>query len=140
MRETSQILEQAIFMRHANQEYLKPNMEQAARYIRHIVEESTETDEAIEQQDAVKLVDGLVDGIVVHMGALISLLGTYHAEQAWRAVWGANYSKVNGKFGPTVFRDDGQVGKPAGWVGPEHDLARIVEESGLAKAMMEGLK
>lgn len=136
MTNQSQIADQAEFMALGLQRISGPNLAQAQRYMEHIAEELDEIDAAITQDDAVKLVDGLFDLAVVTLGALISLLGEEHAEQAWDAVSGANLRKVDGTHGPVRWRDDKQIGKPEGWNGPESELAQIIIDSGLRDAIM----
>jgi len=116
--------DQKRFMALARQTVDVWNPAQAGRYIDHLREEADETRTAWAEGDATKTVDGLVDSIVVALGALLSL-GVDPVE-AWGAVHRANMSKVDGSLGETVWRSDGQVGKPHGWVGPEAALERLI--------------
>jgi predicted HAD superfamily Cof-like phosphohydrolase len=125
--------QQALFMIRCNQDSNRLNEEQAARYIAHLLEESAEVYEAVQHDDVVKTVDGLVDSIVVAVGGLISLLGTDGAQRAWDIVHDKNLSKVDGRFGPIRWRDDGQVGKPEGWQGPEAELTKLCVENGVIR-------
>ena len=118
--------DQREFMTLAGQSTDRINMPQAVRYIRHIAEEANETSDAYDDGDFVKTVDGLVDTIVVCLGALWSL--GIDPAKAWDAVHAANMRKVDGSLGPVVKRPDGQVGKPDGWFGPEHDLTSLVAQ------------
>lgn len=124
-------LDQAAFMRLGNQDTDRVNIEQAKRYIRHLLEEAQETATADEGETIVGTVDGLVDSIVVAAGALISLLGPDGAQQAWNIVMDCNLAKVDGRHGPIRWREDLQIGKPSGWVGPEFALEQLCRDRGL---------
>lgn len=100
---------------------------QAYRYINHLAEESRETLDAWSNEGTFeKVIDGLVDSIVVALGALHSL--GVDPDRCWAAVHAANMRKVNGSLGSIVKRPDGQIGKPPGWYGPEDDLKQIWRE------------
>lgn len=115
------------------------SVEQALKYLDHLDEELNEIYKAAKATNIVGIVDGLVDSIVVASGALISLLGADGAQQAWDAVMDANMAKVDGRHGPVRWRDDGQIGKPAGWHGPELELAKIIERTGIAEQFMQAV-
>lgn len=116
--------DQTKFMELAGQTTDQWNLEQTARYLNHIDEEADEIKQATADQDFVKLLDGLIDICVVSTGAIRSL--GIDPDRAWQAVMRANYSKVDGTYGPIVYRGDQQIGKPAGWYGPEDELASLV--------------
>jgi predicted HAD superfamily Cof-like phosphohydrolase len=99
------------------------NEGQAARYLSHIEEESKETVLAWDRGDMVNVIDGAVDTIVVAIGLLHSL--GIDPFRAWDAVHRANMRKVSGECGAMVLRDDGQLGKPIHWYGPEEELAKL---------------
>ena len=101
----------------------KFNEEQASRYLSHMEEEAEETVLAWDRGDMVNVIDGAVDTIVVAIGLLHSL--GVDPFKAWDAVHRANMRKVDGSCGPIVKREDGQLGKPANWYGPEEDLAKL---------------
>ena len=111
------------FMMAGGQSIGKLHYDQAHRYLCHIVEESHETQAAFINRDYVKVIDGAVDTIVVAIGLLHSL--GVDPFKAWDAVHKANQSKLDGSLGPIVLRDDGQIGKPVGFVGPEEELAKL---------------
>jgi predicted HAD superfamily Cof-like phosphohydrolase len=69
----------------------------------------------------VSVIDGAVDTIVVAIGLLHSL--GIDPFKAWDAVHRANMSKI--VDGKVYLREDGQIGKPPGFVGPEEDLAKL---------------
>ncbi len=100
------------------------NEDQAARYLSHIEEESKETVLAWDRGDMVNVIDGAVDTIVVAIGLLHSL--GVDPFRAWDAVHKANMSKI--VDGKVYRREDGQIGKPPGFVGPEEDLAKLWNE------------
>ena len=115
--------DQRRFMILGEQTIGKFNEEQAWRYADHMEEEAQETGEALTAKDYVKAIDGAVDTIVVAIGLLHSL--GVDPFKAWDAVHKANMRKVSGECGPIVRRDDGQLGKPIHWYGPEEDLAKL---------------
>lgn len=115
--------DQAEFMQAGGQTVDGFNAHQAARYVRHITEEARETAEAFDQGRHVHVIDGAVDTIVVALGLLLSY--GINPDDAWKAVHTANMRKlVDGK---PYIRPDGQIGKPPGWVGPEKELAQLIE-------------
>lgn len=128
---TEVFYDQEKFMGLGGQVVNKLDIEQFHRYHSHIREEVQETFNAVADEDWSKVVDGLVDTIVVSAGALISLLGRDGAEAAWDAVHCANMSKVDGSLGPIRWRSDGQVGKPDGFVGPDANLESLCFKAGL---------
>lgn len=97
------------------------NPVQAKRYLSHIIEESRETQIAFLTGDNVKAIDGAVDTIVVAIGFLHSM--GVDPFKAWNAVHAANMRKVID--GKVYRREDGQIGKPDGWYGPEEDLSKL---------------
>lgn len=100
------------------------NASQISRYVNHLEEEARETRRAFEIRDAIKLVDGAVDTIVIALGILHS--AGVNPDECWAAVHRANMRKVDGSCGEIVLRKDGQIGKPADWFGPEADLEKIL--------------
>ena len=72
----------------------------------------------------VKALDGAVDTIVVAIGFICSM--GIDPNKAWAAVNAANMRKV--VDGKVYRRDDGQIGKPPLWYGPEEELAALVRE------------
>lgn len=119
--------DQAAFMKAGEQTVGTFNEEQAWRYAEHMEEEVQETAEAMTDRDYVKAIDGAVDTIVVAIGLLHSI--GVDPDKAWQLVHQANMSKVvNGKV---YRRDDGQIGKPPGFVGPEAALADLFRQATL---------
>jgi predicted HAD superfamily Cof-like phosphohydrolase len=115
--------DQRRFMLLGEQTIGKLNYDQAHRYLCHIVEESHETQAAFINRDYVNVIDGAVDTIVVAIGLLHSLgVDPY---RAWDAVHAANMRKI--VDGKVYRRDDGQIGKPPGFVGPEEELKKLFD-------------
>jgi predicted HAD superfamily Cof-like phosphohydrolase len=115
--------DQAAFMRAGDQTVGEWNAIQAIRYAAHVEEEAVELVDALAEKNYVKAVDGAVDCIVVCIGFLHSLGVDPNA--AWAAVHRANMRKV--VDGKVCRREDGQIGKPPGWYGPEEELAELVK-------------
>ncbi len=129
---TSPFNQQANFMELGGQTTGTLNLEQAERYLSHILEEAEELRHAWDMYDydaehAVKVVDGAVDTIVVCIGFLHSL--GVDPQKAWDAVHRANMSKFeNGK---PVFRVDGQIGKGRFFKPPDEELEILVKAAGM---------
>ena len=115
--------DQRRFMILGGQSIGKFNFVQASRYLDHMREEAHETGRDFSAGDYVKAIDGAVDTIVVAIGLLHSL--GVDPFKAWDAVHAANMRKVDNSCGPIVKREDGQLGKPIHWYGPEKDLAKL---------------
>lgn len=116
--------DQAAFMLAGGQTTDTFNEAQAWRYVGHIREETEETELAMHLGNYVHAIDGAVDIIVVAIGLLHSL--GVNPDKAWAAVHAANMRKVIN--GEVYRRDDGQIGKPPGWYGPEEELAKLWNE------------
>ena len=87
------------------------NEAQFNMYVDLIDEEgNVELKEAIEARDRVKILDALLDTIVVTVGALHSL--GVDAEGAWNEVIRSNMSKVDSATGKLIKREDGKILKP----------------------------
>lgn len=110
------------------------NLDQARRYAFHVREETKELTESIHELACATnddehiawltdATDGAADVIVVALGFMISL--GLNPDEVMGAVFAANMRKiVDGKI---YRRDDGQIGKPPGWYGPEAELKKMVE-------------
>lgn len=81
-------------------------------------EEFHEYMDAEDENDVVEIVDGLLDIIVIAWGSLLAYVGEDKALAAAGEVVRSNLDKVLGEGRP-VFRDDGKVLKPEGWIGPD---------------------
>jgi len=88
-----------------------------------IKEEIQETLDAIRQNNLVALADGIVDSIVVLLGAAI----TYGIDirPVWDIVHASNMAKKGGKL-----REDGKMLKPEGWE-PPNVRAEISRQQGM---------
>lgn len=125
------------FMSLANQSVTGFNLPQMRRYIQHATEEARETEDSLLEsygaptreatvECLTHVLDGLIDQIVVATGGILSMgIDPY---EAWQIVLRANMSKVDGTLGETVLRDDGQIGKPMGWVSPHAELRKLVDK------------
>lgn len=90
-----------------------------------IAEEAGETCAAIILGDLVGAIDGLCDLLCVTYGAAIEFgvdLGPF-----WDEVHRTNMAKVGGPV-----REDGKIGKPSGWVGP--DIAGVLARTTTARS------
>jgi NTP pyrophosphatase (non-canonical NTP hydrolase) len=101
------------------------------------LEELIEMDQAINERDAAKLVDALVDQIVVAVGSL-NLLGV-NSQGAWDEVLRANMAKQRGN-NPTRSGSGGvDLIKPAGWEPP--NMAQfVVDPLGPPGALLPGIQ
>lgn len=77
-------------------------------------------------EDAVTIVDGVMDTIVVLLG-LVRSMGL-PAEALWDVVAKKNLEKI-GEDGKVTRRADGKILKPEGWTPPEPELLAIIEEA-----------
>lgn len=128
--------DQSQFMTLAGQSIEGLDVVQCSKYTAHVQEEAAELAAAAGGcvEDEVEVIDALVDTIVVSAGALISLIGVDGANRAWKAVLTANFRKVLGsphQEEGICYREDGQIGKPSGWVSPRADLEKIAKDIGL---------
>lgn len=87
-------------------------------------EELEEFDEAYARGDLVKASDAIIDLTVVALGTAV-MMGLPFSPM-WDAVLEANNSKIVGR---TKRGFDVDLVKPEGWVGPEEELKRLLDES-----------
>lgn len=73
-------------------------------------------DEADTLEQMTEVLDGIIDGVYVLLG-LGHCMGLPLAE-AWKEVHASNMAKL-GKNGQPIFREDGKVLKPDGWLKPD---------------------
>lgn len=121
---------QKAFMLAGGQTVDRLNLDQAHRYRIHIVEEVDELCEALfdferegSLETLVKVLDAVSDLKVVANGLAWSL--GVNPSDVDKAVADANDRKLVG--GKVYRREDGQIGKPPGWVGPEAEIEEIVK-------------
>lgn len=86
--------------------------------MRFLVEELFEGIEACENGNAEKLVDALIDLIVVAAGTLS--IGKVDAQKAWNEVRRANMSKVRQANPNRIGSGGADLVKPEGWKEPDH--------------------
>lgn len=108
--------DQEKFMKACDQSVGEFNHKQFTMYLGLIKEETTELNEAINNNDAVETLDALIDMLVVTIGAIHS--AGYDAEGAWKEVMKTNFEKIDNETGKVRKREDGKVLKPLGWVPP----------------------
>ena len=96
---------------------------QLALRLRLIIEELTETLEAMRDGDLVEAFDGVVDllYVVVGMGVAMGL----PLNLGWEEVHRTNMAKVRGPDGAIVI--NGKIQKPEGWESPTKRLAELVD-------------
>jgi len=85
-------------------------------YIKLMMEEGDELDDAIAAHDRVETLDALIDILVVTIGAIHS--AGFDAEGAWKEVMATNFAKIDKETGKVRKREDGKVLKPIGWTPP----------------------
>lgn len=110
------------FMKAGGQTTKGYNEDQLERYLNHVMEEAHETVRDWAKRDMTKTADGLADTIVVCMGALFSM--GLDPDDIMLAVLSANDRKIID--GKAYRREDGQIGKPPNFVGPEAEIAEFV--------------
>lgn len=110
------IKDQRVFMEAGEHSTNRYNEQQFNLYLNLIREEMTELEDAVEHQNKVKILDGLMDVLVVTLGAAHSLgIDVY---LAWDEVVKSNMSKVDPTTGKLVKREDGKILKPEGYKKP----------------------
>lgn len=87
----------------------------------------TATEDTLRLLALSRLIDGMVDLMYVTVGAAVSL--GIDLDPFWDLIHDNNMSKVDGRLGPRVYRDDGKILKPQGWREPDvlGLLKRILE-------------
>ena len=89
-------------------------------------EEYSETCFAEMDSNPVEVADGLADVIVIAVGSLFYYFGEWAARAILDEVARSNLDKV--VDGP-IFREDGKLLKPEGWVGPQ--IREILVDAGV---------
>jgi predicted HAD superfamily Cof-like phosphohydrolase len=108
--------DQEKFMRACDQSVEGFNKDQFALYFNLIKEELEELEVAYSAGDNVETLDGLIDILVVTIGAIHSMGSD--AEGAWKEVMMTNFAKIDKDTGKVRKREDGKVLKPVGWIAP----------------------
>jgi len=113
---TNPFRDQEKFMRSCDQSTDTFNRDQFNMYIKLMMEEGDELDDAIAAHDRVETLDALIDILVVTIGAIHS--AGFDAEGAWKEVMATNFAKIDKETGKVRKREDGKVLKPIGWTPP----------------------
>jgi predicted HAD superfamily Cof-like phosphohydrolase len=92
--------------------------------VRFLNEELEEYATAAYEGDLVKATDGLLDLIYVALGTLYSM--GVPVNECWNAVQAANMQKVRGV---THRGNEVDAAKPANWLPPDIEIARIIGEA-----------
>jgi predicted HAD superfamily Cof-like phosphohydrolase len=121
---TNPFRDQEKFMKACDQSIGKFDQKQFTMYLELVKEETTELNEAINNNDEVETLDALIDILVVTIGAIHS--AGWDAEGAWKEVMNTNFAKIDKETGKVRKREDGKVLKPLGWVAPE--LAQFLKK------------
>jgi predicted HAD superfamily Cof-like phosphohydrolase len=109
--------DQAKFMNACGQTVGKRNLDQFDLYLKLILEEVSELQTAVDDNDLVEQLDALIDIMVVTVGAVQSL--GVDGEGAWKEVMSTNFAKIDSLTGRVRKREDGKILKPVGWRPPE---------------------
>jgi predicted HAD superfamily Cof-like phosphohydrolase len=117
--------DQEKFMRACDQTVGVYNQPQYDLYKNLIKEEYAEFMQAYENKDTLGQLDGLIDILVVTVGALHSM--GVDTEGAWKEVMRSNFSKIDKDTGKVRKREDGKVLKPIGYSPP--DLTPFLPEN-----------
>lgn len=119
--------DQATFMEACGQTVGTHNQQQFEMYRTLIEEEFKEFIVAFESGDRVEMFDGLLDMMVVCIGAGHS--AGFPMEAGWDTVALSNLKKIDPETGLVRRREDGKILKPEGWQPPTKKLARLIGES-----------
>lgn len=113
---TNPFRDQEKFMKACDQSIEEFDQKQFTMYLGLVKEETTELNEAINNNDQVETLDALIDMLVVTIGAIHS--AGWDAEGAWKEVMNTNFAKIDKETGKVRKREDGKVLKPLGWIAP----------------------
>jgi predicted HAD superfamily Cof-like phosphohydrolase len=108
--------DQTKFMTACDQTVCEWNKSQLDMYHTLIKEETSELQEAFDNNDRVEILDALIDIIVVTVGAINSMGA--NGEAAWDEVMRTNFAKIDSETGKVKKRADGKVLKPQDWKAP----------------------
>lgn len=90
----------------------------------------TEFREAFDQEDVIKMVDSIIDGMYFAIGGLYKMgLDADQIEACFLAVHNANMSKVAGKVARRAVGNVPDAIKPENWISPELEIAKILDLS-----------
>ena len=119
---------QARFMKACGQTTQSWNEDQFVLYLELIREESAELFKAAETNNRTEIFDGLLDLIVVAIGAGLS--AGFPMAAGWQEVMASNMSKVDPKTGKVLRRDDGKIMKGESYHPPRLDFVLRQAEEG----------
>ena len=94
-----------------------PSQSNYEMYLNLIREETSELEDAVNENDQVEQLDALIDILVVTMGAIRA--AGWDGEAAWKEVMDTNFAKIDPDTGKVIKRDDGKVLKPKDWKAPQ---------------------
>lgn len=117
MEKTNVFADQATFMRACGQTTQGWNEDQFVLYLELIREESAELFKAAETNNRTEIFDGLLDLIVVAIGAGLS--AGFPMADGWKEVMRSNMDKIDPDTGFVLRRADGKVLKPKDWQPPK---------------------
>lgn len=108
---------------------LTPNLDAIVFRLKFLKEETAELEEALAEEDRVKAFDALLDLVyVAHGTALFMGVSPEQWHAGMQAVHECNMAKVRVAKAEDSKRGSAfDVKKPEGWVGPEAQLAKILE-------------
>lgn len=102
----------------------RPNFSTQDRRIDMLLEEVNETEKAADEGTYEEYVDGLIDVLYIALGGLIEAAPEDVIRRAFWDVHRANMDKL-GDDGSPIYREDGKVLKPDGWLGP--NLSAVIK-------------
>lgn len=117
MEKTTVFADQATFMRACGQTTQGWNEDQFVLYLELIREEAMELFKAAETNNRTEIFDGLLDLIVVAIGAGLS--AGFPMADGWKEVIRSNMDKIDPDTGFVLRREDGKVLKPKDWQPPK---------------------
>lgn len=117
MEKTNVFADQATFMRACGQTTQGWNEDQFMLYLELIREESAELFKAAETNNRTEIFDGLLDLIVVAIGAGLS--AGFPMADGWKEVMRSNMDKIDPVTGFVLRRADGKILKSKDWQPPK---------------------
>jgi len=109
--------DQSRFMQACGQTTESWNEDQFILYLELIREESAELFKAAETNNRTEIFDGLLDLVVVAIGAGLS--AGFPMAEGWKEVMRSNMDKIDDKTGFVLRREDGKILKPKDWQPPK---------------------
>ena len=109
--------DQATFMRACGQTTQGWNEDQFVLYLELIHEEALELFNAVEDKNRTEIFDGLLDLIVVAIGAGLS--AGFPMAEGWKEVIRSNMDKIDPETGIVLRREDGKILKGPNWQPPK---------------------